>query len=162
MAFIFGKLRLTKHVCAEIKHIPYLNFTHNTVELRGMSSEAEKAERAKYEKGRETVFDQIISRKLHADIIFEDEHCLAFNDVNPQAPVHFLVIPKRRIPMLDDATEDDKDLLSQLLLTAKSLAKKRMPNGYRLVINNGKDGCQSVYHLHVHVLGGRRMHWPPG
>lgn len=80
-----------------------------------MTSEADKAEYAKHERGRETVFDQIIARKIRADIIFEDEHCLAFNDVNPQAPVHFLVIPKKRIPMLDEATENDKDVIINVL-----------------------------------------------
>lgn len=80
-----------------------------------MSSEAEKAEHAKPDRGRETVFDQIIARKVRADIIFEDEHCLAFNDVNPQAPVHFLVVPKKRIPMLDEATENDKDVIIDIL-----------------------------------------------
>lgn len=75
-----------------------------------MSTEEEKAAHAKHEKGRETVFDLIMSRKIHADIIFEDEHCVAFNDINPQAPVHFLVISRKRIPTLDDATENDKEV----------------------------------------------------
>ncbi|KAJ8934672.1 hypothetical protein NQ318_016099 [Aromia moschata] len=127
-----------------------------------MSSEVEKAQTAKHEKHKETIFDKIIAKQLPADIIFEDDKCLAFNDVNPQAPTHFLVIPKKRIPTLDASCEDDKEILGHVLLTAKILAQKRLPNGYRLVINNGPDGCQSVYHLHVHILGGRQMGWPPG
>jgi histidine triad (HIT) family protein len=87
---------------------------------------------------------------------------LAFNDVNPQAPVHFLVIPKRRIPMLDDISDNDRHILGELIIRAQQLAKERLPNGYRLVINNGKQGCQSVYHLHIHILGGRQLTWPPG
>lgn len=99
---------------------------------------------------------------MPADIIYEDDDCLAFNDINPQAPIHFLVIPKKRIPLLDESDDKDKELLGSLLLTAKKLAKERLPNGFRLVINNGVHGCQSVYHLHVHILGGRQMMWPPG
>ncbi|CAG9857654.1 unnamed protein product [Phyllotreta striolata] len=127
-----------------------------------MSSEVDKALGANAESQKETIFDKIISKQIPADIIFEDDKCMAFNDVNPQAPVHFLVIPKKRIPKLDDSTEDDSSLLGHVMLTAKSLAQKRLPNGYRLVINNGPDGCQSVYHLHIHILGGRQMNWPPG
>nr|XP_023025397.1 uncharacterized protein LOC111513422 isoform X2 [Leptinotarsa decemlineata] len=127
-----------------------------------MSSEIEKAVKAKKERNRETIFDKVISKKIPADIIFEDNLCLAFNDVNPQAPIHFLVIPKKRILNLDDSSENDKEVLAHILLTAKTLAQKRLPKGYRLVINNGPDGCQSVYHLHIHILGGRQMNWPPG
>ncbi|XP_066991433.1 adenosine 5'-monophosphoramidase HINT1 isoform X3 [Anabrus simplex] len=109
-----------------------------------------------------TIFDKIIRKEIPADIIFEDEKCLAFNDVNPQAPTHFLVIPKKNIPMLDKAEDSDEELLGYLLLVAKKLAKEKLKNGYRVVINNGPDGCQSVYHLHIHILGGRQMNWPPG
>ncbi|CAG9822580.1 unnamed protein product [Phaedon cochleariae] len=131
-------------------------------QLAPLSSEVDKATQAKYAKNQETIFDKIISKKIPADIIFEDNQCLAFNDVNPQAPTHFLVIPKKQIPRLDDATDNDKQVLAHVLLTAKTLAQERLPNGYRLVINNGPDGCQSVYHLHIHILGGRQMGWPPG
>merc|ERR1712137_1170176 len=83
--------------------------------------------------------------------------------ISPQAPVHFLVIPIKPIPTLDDASEDDEQLLGHLLYTAKKVAKEQnLSNGYRLVINNGADGAQSVFHLHIHVLGGRQMQWPPG
>ncbi|ERL93881.1 adenosine 5'-monophosphoramidase HINT1-like [Dendroctonus ponderosae] len=127
-----------------------------------MSSEVEKATKAKFDKNTETIFDKIIAKKIPADIIYEDDQCLAFNDVNPQAPTHFLVIPKKPIPMLDKCEQNDQDILGHLLLVSKKLAQQRLPNGYRLVINNGKEGCQSVYHLHLHILGGRQMSWPPG
>ncbi|XP_072385301.1 histidine triad nucleotide-binding protein 1-like [Diabrotica undecimpunctata] len=130
--------------------------------IREMSSEVEKSQKATFNSKKGTIFDKIISKEIPADIIFEDDKCLAFNDVNPQAPVHFLVIPKRRIPKLDDSKETDKELIGHVIYTAKTLAQKKLPNGYRLVINNGKDGCQSVYHLHIHILGGRQMDWPPG
>ncbi|XP_044258788.1 histidine triad nucleotide-binding protein 1-like isoform X2 [Tribolium madens] len=126
------------------------------------SSEVEKAQTASKDKQKTTVFDKIISKEIPADIIYEDDKCLAFNDVNPQAPVHFLVIPKQRIPMLDAIKEDDRDIMAELIVRAQKLAKERLPNGYRLVINNGKQGCQSVYHLHIHILGGRQLGWPPG
>ncbi|XP_030753026.1 histidine triad nucleotide-binding protein 2, mitochondrial-like isoform X2 [Sitophilus oryzae] len=127
-----------------------------------MSSEVEKAQKSQYDKNAETIFDKILAKQIPADIIYEDEQCLAFNDVAPQAPVHFLVIPKKRIPMIEKCEENHKELLGHLLLTAKDLAAKRLPKGYRIVINNGKEGSQSVYHLHIHVLGGRQMKWPPG
>ncbi|KAL3279946.1 hypothetical protein HHI36_017452 [Cryptolaemus montrouzieri] len=129
---------------------------------RKMSSEVEKALSAKLDANKPTIFDKIISKEIPAKIIYENDKVLAFHDVSPQAPVHFLVIPKRRIALLDEAKENDKELLGELLLTASEIAKEKLPGGYRLVINNGKDGCQSVFHLHVHVLGGRQMKWPPG
>ncbi|CAG4949109.1 unnamed protein product [Parnassius apollo] len=109
-----------------------------------------------------TIFDKIISKEIKADIIYEDELCLAFNDVSPQAPVHFLVIPKRRIPRLQDTEDNDKEILGHLMLVARSLGAARAPAGWRLVVNNGRHGAQSVYHLHLHVMGGRQMGWPPG
>ncbi|KAK9884853.1 hypothetical protein WA026_009077 [Henosepilachna vigintioctopunctata] len=127
-----------------------------------MASEVDKALSAKLDRNQKTIFDRIISKEIPANIIYENDKLLAFHDVNPQAPVHFLVIPKKRIAMLDDAEDNDKDLLGELILTATKLAKEKLPGGYRLVINNGRDGCQSVFHLHVHILGGRQMKWPPG
>jgi histidine triad (HIT) family protein len=130
-----------------------------------MSSEVEKAQAAKggeYEE--ETIFSKIVDKKIPATIIFEDELCLAFRDVNPQAPTHFLVIPKKRISMLSKASDDDSTLLGHLLTVAKNTAEKEGlgEDGYRVVINNGTNGAQSVYHLHIHVLGGRQLGWPPG
>ncbi|CAJ0947532.1 unnamed protein product, partial [Mesorhabditis belari] len=126
-----------------------------------MASEVEKAQTA--QKGGDTLFGKIIRKEIPAKIIFEDDDVLAFHDVSPQAPVHFLVIPKKAIPSIEDASDVDASLLGKLLLTAKNVAKElHLDNGYRLVINNGKDGCQSVFHLHIHVLGGRQLQWPPG
>lgn len=111
-----------------------------------------------------TIFDKIIDKSIPADIIYEDDKCLAFRDINPQAPVHFLVIPKKRISMLSLAEEGDREILGHLMLVASQTARQEglADNGFRTVINNGPDGAQSVYHLHVHVLGGRQMKWPPG
>lgn len=111
----------------------------------------------------DTIFGKIIRREIPADIIYEDELCLAFRDVNPQAPVHILIIPKKDIPQLSAATIEDQDLLGHLLLTAKQIADQvGLNKGYRLVINNGEDGGQTVYHLHCHLLGDRALGWPPG
>ena len=111
----------------------------------------------------ETIFSRIIKREIPADIVYEDDLAIAFKDVNPQAPVHILVIPKQPIAKLADAESQDRDLLGHLLLTAKHVAQQAgLNNGYRIVINTGPDGGQTVYHLHLHILGGRQMIWPPG
>ena len=111
----------------------------------------------------ETIFSKIIRREVPADIVYEDDLTIAFRDINPQAPVHILVIPKKPIPQLSDAESEDHALMGHLLLTAKRVAKAiGLDNGYRLVINNGSDGGQTVHHLHLHILGGRQMKWPPG
>ncbi len=112
----------------------------------------------------DTIFAKIIRREIPADIVYEDDLALAFRDINPQAPVHVLVIPKRPIPRLSDANPDtDQDLLGHLLLTVKTVAAQLgLQKGYRVVINNGNDGGQTVSHLHLHILGGRFMTWPPG
>lgn len=111
----------------------------------------------------DTIFGKIIRREIPADIVYEDELALAFKDVNPQAPVHLLVIPKKPLPQLSLAEAADEQLLGHLLLIAKKVAADAgLTNGYRLVVNNGADGGQTVYHLHVHVLGGRSLQWPPG
>ncbi|XP_020365954.1 uncharacterized HIT-like protein Synpcc7942_1390 isoform X1 [Rhincodon typus] len=110
-----------------------------------------------------TLFSKIIDKSLPADVIYEDDQCMSFRDVNPQGPVHFLVIPKIPIPRMSETADDDKELLGHLLIVAKDLAKKEgLTDGYRVVINDGKNGAQSVYHLHIHVIGGRQMRWPPG
>ncbi|MGJ3254192.1 MAG: histidine triad nucleotide-binding protein [Elainellaceae cyanobacterium] len=111
----------------------------------------------------ETIFSKIIRREIPADIVYEDDLCLAFNDINPQAPTHILVIPKQAIAKLSDAESQDHALMGHLLLTAKRVADQAgLENGYRVVINTGQDGGQTVYHLHLHILGGRQMTWPPG
>ena len=111
----------------------------------------------------ETIFSKIIRREVPADIVYEDDLTIAFKDIHPQAPVHILVIPKKPIPQLSDAESEDHALMGHLLLTAKRVAKAiGLDNGFRLVINNGADGGQTVHHLHLHILGVRQMKWPPG
>ncbi|GAB9467486.1 14 kda zinc-binding protein [Globisporangium polare] len=113
----------------------------------------------------ETIFDKIIQRQIPAKIVFEDDRVLAFHDVSPQAPVHILVIPKARdgLTQLAHADERHESILGHLLFTAKVIAKQQqLDNGFRIVINDGQDGCQSVFHLHLHLLGGRKLGWPPG
>lgn len=107
----------------------------------------------------ETIFDKIIRREMAADIIFEDDVCLAFNDIAPQAPTHLLVIPKYATL---DATTADAQTLGHLMKIAAKLGAQRCPNGFRIVTNIGSDGGQSVPHLHLHVLGNRVLEWPPG
>ena len=111
----------------------------------------------------DTIFGKIIRREIPADIVYEDDMALAFKDINPQAPVHILVIPKKPIPKLADAVPEDHALMGHLLLTAKRIAEEQgLQNGYRVVINNGREAGQTVDHLHLHILGGRQMQWPPG
>jgi len=112
----------------------------------------------------DTIFSKIIRREIPAEIVYEDELALAFKDVAPQAPVHILVIPKQPIPKLSEAAPSDQSLLGHLLLTAKRVAVEAGldANGYRVVINKGDDGGRTVYHLHLHILGGRSLQWPPG
>ncbi|TVQ20311.1 MAG: histidine triad nucleotide-binding protein [Leptolyngbya sp. DLM2.Bin15] len=111
----------------------------------------------------ETLFSKIINREIPADIVYEDNLALAFRDIAPQAPVHILVIPKQPIPKLADAESQDHALMGHLLLTVKRVAEQEgLTNGYRVVINTGADGGQTVDHLHLHILGGRAMAWPPG
>ncbi|MEH1779756.1 histidine triad nucleotide-binding protein [Nostoc sp.] len=111
----------------------------------------------------ETIFSKIISREIPADIVYEDNLALAFKDIHPQAPIHILVIPKKPLATLADAESEDHGLLGHLLLTVKRVAEEAgLKNGYRVVINNGDDGGQTVHHLHLHILGGRQLDWPPG
>lgn len=111
----------------------------------------------------DTIFGRLIRGEIPARIVHDDDRCLAFHDVAPQAPVHVLVIPKRPIPSLADVVDDDADLLGHLVLVATQLARSLgLADGYRLVVNCGRDGGQSVDHLHLHLLGGRRLSWPPG
>lgn len=110
----------------------------------------------------ETIFSKIIKREIPASILYEDELALAFRDVNPQAPVHFLVIPKKPIVKLSEATTEDQALLGHLLLIASKVAAQEGLTDFRLVNNNGAGAGQSVFHLHIHVLGDRSFTWPPG
>ena len=110
------------------------------------------------------LFCKIAQHEIKADVVLEDEHALAFRDINPAAPTHVLIIPKKHIVSLSEATEADAALLGRLLLMARAVAEKLdlVNSGYRTVVNNGKDAGQSVFHLHVHVLAGRQLAWPPG
>lgn len=110
-----------------------------------------------------TIFKRIIDKEIPAQVVYEDDKCLAFRDVNPQAPVHVLVIPRQEIPSLAQAADSDAALLGHLLSAVRTVAKQlNLGQGYRVVINCGPDGGQTVDHLHLHVLGGRRLEWPPG
>lgn len=110
-----------------------------------------------------TVFQRIIDREIPADIVYEDERCLAFRDISPQAPTHVLVIPKQAVASINDLTPGDAELMGHLLLVIRDLAGKLgLERGYRVVANCGPDGGQSVDHLHFHLLGGRALAWPPG
>jgi histidine triad (HIT) family protein len=110
-----------------------------------------------------TIFEKIIAREIPAEIVLENEKLIAFRDVNPQAPVHVLIVPKRVLPRLADATHADRALLGELLLAAAEIAKQlKLTSGFRVVINNGPDAGESVPHLHLHLLGQRQLGWPPG
>jgi histidine triad (HIT) family protein len=111
-----------------------------------------------------TIFDKILAREIPADIVFEDEHVLAFRDINPQAPVHVLFIPKRPVATLNDLQPGDEVVVGRLAMAAAAWAKRQgfAEKGYRVVMNCNADGGQTVFHIHLHLLAGRAMHWPPG
>jgi len=110
-----------------------------------------------------TLFERIAVKEMPANLVYEDEHVIAFRDIHPQAPTHILIVPRKPIPRIAEATPADHALIGHLLLKAAEVAAKvGLANGYRLVINNGPDGGESVPHLHCHILGGRAMGWPPG
>ena len=110
-----------------------------------------------------TLFEKIIAREIPAAIVYEDDSVLAIRDINPQAPTHVLIFPKKVIPRIGEAQTGDRELLGHILLKAAEVAKKLdLKSGYRLVINNGADGGETVPHLHCHILGGRHLMWPPG
>lgn len=111
----------------------------------------------------DTLFSKIIRKEIPADIVYEDDQCLAFRDIAPQAPTHILVIPKKPIPKLSEAQKEDKALLGHLLLVVGDIAREQqLESGYRVVINTGEEAGQTVFHLHLHLLGGRALGWPPG
>ena len=110
-----------------------------------------------------TIFQRIISREIPSTSVYEDDVCYAFRDINPQAPTHILIVPKKHIVRLNEASPTDQSLIGHLLLTAAKIARDlKLDRGYRVVINNGAGGGESVPHLHIHLLGGRSLRWPPG
>ncbi|QJE97679.1 histidine triad nucleotide-binding protein [Luteolibacter luteus] len=111
-----------------------------------------------------TLFEKICDREIPADVVYEDELCVAFRDIAPQAPVHLLVVPRKPIPRIAEAGDEDQELIGHLFLTARKVAKEQglAEKGFRIVVNNGPDGGEAVPHLHIHILAGRQMKWPPG
>ena len=111
-----------------------------------------------------TIFSKIINKEIPADIIYEDDELLAFNDISPQAPIHILIIPKKEIKTLNHLELEDQAIAGKMLLLAKDLAKKYEidQTGYRTIFNCNEDGGQTVFHIHLHLLGGRQLSWPPG
>ncbi len=111
----------------------------------------------------DSIFTKIKNKEIPGNVIYEDDKCFALEDINPQAPVHILIIPHKEIAKISDSTPEDKELLGHLLLVSKTIAQKyELQNNYRLIINNGAGAGQSVFHIHVHLMGGRSLDWPPG
>lgn len=108
------------------------------------------------------IFTKIINQEIPADIVYEDDTCLAFKDINPQAPVHILLIPKKEISSVQEVKSEDQQLMGHLMTKVPEIAKKLNLASYRLVVNTGEDAGQTVFHLHIHILGGRKLKWPPG
>ncbi|XP_012227907.1 adenosine 5'-monophosphoramidase HINT1 [Linepithema humile] len=155
---------LSNFAISAYRHLGYRgsNLAVSSASWRKMATEVEKAQSAAPDGG-DTIFGKILRKEIPCNFIYEDSQCVAFEDVNPQAPVHFLVIPRKPIPQLSKAQDEDEALLGHLMYVAQKVAKQKdLKNGFRLVINDGKHGAQSVYHLHLHVLGGRQLQWPPG
>lgn len=109
-----------------------------------------------------TLFERIIARDIPADIVYEDERCIAFRDISPVAPVHVLLVPKKVLPKLSDAQLEDQTMLGHLMLQVGKVARLCELEDFRIVVNNGESACQSVFHLHIHIIGGRDLTWPPG
>jgi histidine triad (HIT) family protein len=123
-----------------------------------------KESQVRHEGDAMTLFTKIINREIPANIVYEDDQCLAFRDINPQAPVHILVIPKREIPTMNEAKPGDEALIGHLMTAAAKIAKSEgiAESGYRLVVNTNAGAGQTVFHIHVHLIGGRPLQWPPG
>uniref|UniRef100_T1JDM9 HIT domain-containing protein n=1 Tax=Strigamia maritima TaxID=126957 RepID=T1JDM9_STRMM len=165
----FGKKLRFLTCTSSLRSIPIVNRIETIAKGSNFATKTKKPDEVKnaqttqFKPGDKTIFSKILDKSIPATIIYDDNKCIAFMDVTPQAPVHFLVIPRRNIPMISLAEDGDKDLLGHLMLVAKKVAEEqKLDKGYRLVINNGEHGCQSVYHLHIHVIGGRQLGWPPG
>ncbi|XP_074605366.1 histidine triad nucleotide binding protein 1 [Brevipalpus obovatus] len=148
-----------------LRKLVRLEFISNTKPLfsqvRTMGDEVKKAQEASPD-ANDTIFGKILRGEIPCKFIYEDDQCVAFDDISPVAPKHFLVIPRRRISQLSKAEDSDEQILGHLMLVARKLAKQEgLDKGFRIVINDGPQGCQSVYHLHLHVIGGKQLGWPP-
>ena len=111
----------------------------------------------------DSIFTKIKNKEIPGNVIYEDDKCFALEDINPQAPIHILIVPHKEIAKISDSTPEDKELLGHLLQVSKTIAQKyELENNYRLIINNGAGAGQSVFHIHVHLMGGRSLDWPPG
>ena len=112
----------------------------------------------------DNIFNKIINKEIKADIVFENDKVIAFKDINPAAPIHLLIIPKKNIKTINDIEENDKELIGELFLAAKKIAKDYNidKNGYRLIFNCNDDAGQTIFHIHMHLLAGRKLSWPPG
>ncbi|XP_072164923.1 adenosine 5'-monophosphoramidase HINT1-like [Diadema setosum] len=155
--FRFKNISVSKHLTA-VQLRPFCD--DGEVKASILASEARKTDR---KKDKPNIFTKILNKEVPADLIYEDDQCIAFRDVNAVAPTHFLVIPRKEIPTISEAEDSDSQLLGHLMTVARKIAATEpLEEGYRIVINNGKHGSQSVYHLHIHVIGGRQMKWPPG
>lgn len=113
---------------------------------------------------KDSIFTKIIKKEIPADIIYEDNDLIAFNDISPQAPVHIIIIPKKQIPTINDIDNNDAELMGKIIIAAKNIAKEKNidKDGYRLVFNCNENGGQTVFHIHCHLLGGRKFNWPAG
>ena len=136
----------------------------STTRIPKMSNEVKAAAKATPTSSEPTIFDKLIDGAIPCTKVYEDDKCLAFHDVAPQAPIHLVLIPKRKdgLDQISNGLERHKDILGHLMYTAGQIGKVECPGGFRIVVNDGKEGAQSVYHLHLHILGGRQMNWPPG
>ncbi|KAH9418798.1 hypothetical protein DERP_004124 [Dermatophagoides pteronyssinus] len=161
-------------VCCRHYYCNFSNWKNRSLQIRSfttdrkksttkkMSDEQSKAQQST-DDGKETIFGMMLAGKIPVKFIYEDDMCVAFDDINPVAPVHFLVIPRKPITQLSKSTDDDQMILGRMMCVARKVAEQKglAENGYRLVMNNGRHGCQSVYHIHIHVIGGRQLGWPP-
>jgi len=162
MSAVIRSLLSLASVATVHRYSSYAYFSFSAPYCSAKQSEVTKAQTAKPTE--DTIFGKIARKEIKIDLLHDDDQCVAFHDISKQAPTHFLVIPKEPIQQLSDCKSSHEKLLGHLLIVAAQVAKKEglAEDGYRLVINNGRNACQSVYHLHVHVLGGRQLEWPPG
>ena len=145
-----------------ISQLSARNLAQGRILLR-MASSDEQARAQSAAPGGDTIFGKIIRGEIPCNKVYEDDQSLAFRDISPVAQTHILVIPKKPIATLDAAEPEDQNLLGHLMLVAGKVAKQEgLDDGFRMVVNNGRHGCQSVYHLHLHIIGGQQLSWPPG